>query len=188
MHEKRYHREVSSLRDPERIARLEVARVVELALAGMPIQSMLDVGTGSGLFAEQFNSLGIHVGGVDANPAMIAAARVCLPQADLREAVAETLPFEPGSFDLVFLGLVLHETDDPLEALNEARRVALRRVAILEWPYIEAEIGPPLAHRLSTSQVIEIAGTAGMDPPEVIPLQNLLLYRFDLPDESEASG
>ena len=33
------------------------------------------------------------------------------------------------------LGHVLHETDDPVAALVEARRAARLRVVVLEWPY-----------------------------------------------------
>lgn len=188
MHEKRFHREISWLRDPERVGRLEVERVVALALQGQPIRSMLDVGTGSGLFAEQFASAGLSVGGADANPAMIAAAREHLPQADLKEATAEDLPFEDGQFDLVFLGLVLHETDDPLAALKEARRVAAKRVAVLEWPYAEGEIGPPLSDRLPGEQVIALAKTAGIDHAEIFPLRHLVLYRFDLLNDRKTDG
>ena len=58
--EKRYSREIERLRSPERVARLEVERVVPLALAGLPgLKTVLDIGAGSGLFAEQFAALGI---------------------------------------------------------------------------------------------------------------------------------
>lgn len=49
MHERRFNREIGRLRYPDRIALLEVKRVVDLALEGLKqIQSVLDVGTGSG--------------------------------------------------------------------------------------------------------------------------------------------
>ena len=128
------------------------------------------------------------MGGADANPDMIAAAREHLPQADLKEATAEDLPFEDGQFDLAFLGLVLHEADDPLAALKEARRVAAKRVAVLEWPYAEEEVGPPLSDRLPGEQVIALARTAGLDKAELFPLRHLVLYRFDLHKESATAA
>ncbi len=51
-----------------------------------------------------------------------------------RQAVVEDLPLQAGEFDLVFMGLVLHETDDALAALRETFWVGTQRVAILEWP------------------------------------------------------
>jgi len=35
------------------------------------------------------------------------------------------MPFPDGAFDLVFMGLLLHEADDNLAALREAQRVAV---------------------------------------------------------------
>jgi len=90
MHERRFNREIERLRDPERIARLEVERVVDLALEGLKeVQSVLDVGTGSGLFAEQFAAKGLQVTGLDANPEMIPAARQYVPAGTFHEGIAE---------------------------------------------------------------------------------------------------
>ena len=76
MHERRYNRAVERLRDPERVARMEVERVVSLALEGLEgVGTVLDIGTGSGLFAEQFAGRGLDVAGVDANPEMLRAAQ-----------------------------------------------------------------------------------------------------------------
>jgi hypothetical protein len=43
---------LEKLRSPERMALLEVERVVQLTLEGCVADSILDIGTGSGLFAE----------------------------------------------------------------------------------------------------------------------------------------
>ncbi len=59
------------------------------------------------------------------------------------------------------MGLVLHETDDAAQALAEARRVARLRVAVLEWPYRDDEMGPPLAHRLSAEAVPTLRARPG---------------------------
>ena len=47
---------------------------------------------------------------------MIAAAQRFVPEGDFREASAEALPYPDNSFDLVFLGLLLHESDEPGKA------------------------------------------------------------------------
>jgi ubiquinone/menaquinone biosynthesis C-methylase UbiE len=179
MNERRFNREIERLRDPDRIARLEVERVVQLTLEGLKeVGTMLDVGTGSGLFAEQFGARGLQVTGLDANPEMLPVARSYVPSGTFQEGVAEKLPFPDGSFDLVFMGLLLHETDDLLAALHEAHRVALKRVAILEWPYEEQSFGPPLEHRLPLEKITLFAQQAGFKCVQQIRLQNLVFYKL----------
>jgi ubiquinone/menaquinone biosynthesis C-methylase UbiE len=184
MHEKRFHRDISWLRDPDRVAQLELERVVELIFEGLDAnaaRSALDIGTGSGLFAEQFVRRGLSAAGVDANPEMVAAAQAQVPQAEFKLAIAEELPFADSSFDVVFMGLVLHETDDPLKALQEARRVGCSRVALLEWPYREGPVGPGLAERLPADLVLAFAQQAGLALRDPLDLQNVVVYRFDIP-------
>lgn len=176
MHEKRFDGGINKLRAPERVARLEVERVVDLCLEGVEIKNVLDVGTGSGLFAESFFKRGLQVAGIDANPEMLPAARHYVPQGDFREATAEALPFADASFDLVFLGLLLHESDDPLKALQETRRVSRQRVCILEWPYLDGEIGPPLAHRINPAEFAILARKVGFVKMATQELANLVFY------------
>jgi 2-polyprenyl-3-methyl-5-hydroxy-6-metoxy-1,4-benzoquinol methylase len=115
MHERRFNREIERLRDPERVARMEVERVVSCALEGLnAARTVLDVGTGSGLFAEQFVKSGLTVTGLDANAEMLRVAKQYVPLGTFKEGAAEQLPFPEGSFDLVFMGLLLHEADEPL--------------------------------------------------------------------------
>jgi ubiquinone/menaquinone biosynthesis C-methylase UbiE len=178
MHEKQFDGTVERLRSPERVARLEVERVIDLCLESGEFTTVLDVGTGSGIFAEAFSLHGLKVSGVDINPEMVLAARKFVPQGDFREASAESLSFPDASFDMVYMGLLLHESDEPLKVLQEARRVGRKKVCILEWPYRDEEVGPPLAHRLIPSQIAELARLAGFDHLESDPLEHLVLYRM----------
>jgi ubiquinone/menaquinone biosynthesis C-methylase UbiE len=178
MHEKLYDGGIDRLRAPERVARLEVERVVTLSLEDADIRSALDVGVGSGLFAEAFSQHELEVAGVDVNPEMIVAAKQFVPKGDFRESTAEALPFPDASYDLVFLGLVLHESEEQLKVLQEARRVSRQRVCILEWPYQEGEFGPPLAHRLNPTQIADLTQQAGFAHLETIPLTHLVMYRL----------
>jgi SAM-dependent methyltransferase len=130
-------------------------------------------------FAEAFERRGLAVAGVDVNPEMVAAAFEQVPNGDFRESLAEALPFRDQSYDLVFFGLVFHETDEPLKALQEAQRVCQRRAAILEWPYQSQEFGPLLEHRLKPENIRELAERAGFRPVQTIQLTNLVLYLFD---------
>jgi SAM-dependent methyltransferase len=170
---------VERLRSPERIQRLEVERVVQLALEGATIKSVLDIGTGTGLFVEAFTNRDLTVTGIDPNPEMLEAAHAHVPGADFRRATAEAIPFPDGTFDLAFMGLVLHETDDLLKAMQEANRVTRARLVILEWPYINQDFGPGLDERLEPDQILKLAEQAGLSTGETISLENLLLYRFD---------
>ncbi len=178
MNEKRFEGDISRLRNPERLARLDVERVVDLCLEGAQFQSVLDVGTGTGVFAERFAKRGLAVSGVDVNPEMIPAARGFVPQGDFRESTAEALPFADGSFDLVFMGLLLHESDAQLQVLSEARRVVRSRVGILEWAYRQEDFGAPLAFRLAPEVLDELAKEAGFSRCEAIPLTKLVFYRL----------
>jgi ubiquinone/menaquinone biosynthesis C-methylase UbiE len=177
MHERRFDRELERLRDPERISRLEVRRVIDLALDNMKKpNSILDVGTGTGLFAEEFAARGLDVTGLDANPKMLPAARKYVPAGTFQEGIAEKLPFPDKSFDLVFMGLLLHETDDALAAFREARRVTRQRLAVLEWPDEEQLFGPPREHRLSFDKINSLARQVGYKIVISARLENLVLY------------
>ncbi len=178
MHEKQFDGGIERLRAPERVARLEVERVTSLCLESGDFKTVLDVGIGSGLFAEAFCRRGLEVAGVDINPQMIAAARQYVPQGEFREATAEALPYLDASFDLVFYGLVLHESDELLKVLQEARRVSRQRVCILEWFYREETFGPPLAHRLNPTDIAELSRQVGFTHLESIPLTHLAFYRL----------
>jgi SAM-dependent methyltransferase len=178
MHEKRFDGEIERLRAPARVERLEVERVSTYCLEAAVLKDALDVGTGTGLFAEAFSERGLKVSGVDANPEMIAAARQFVPKGSFREATAEALPYPNASFDLVFFGLVLHESDDPLKALQEAWRVTRNRVCILEWPYRDEEIGPPLAHRIKPEELTHLIHEAGFSQWEMQALSHTVVYRL----------
>lgn len=179
MHEHRFHGSVARLRSPERLTWLEVDRVVDLSLQGGNVHRVLDVGTGTGVFAEAFSKLGLDVEGVDANPDMLAAARDLVAGVRFQEGTAESLPYPDASFDLVFMGLLFHETDDRLKAMQEAARVARQRVAMLEWKYEKQEIGPGLDERLTEQEIKDLAAKAGLEMKQVDPLQKLILYLLE---------
>jgi ubiquinone/menaquinone biosynthesis C-methylase UbiE len=179
-HERRFSGAADRLRAADRIARLEVPRVLALSQDGLTATNVLDVGTGTGIFAEALAAAGLAVTGIDTNAELLAIARGFAPAAQFREAAAEEIPFPDGSFDLVFLGHVLHETDAPLAALCEARRVARLRVAVLEWPYREEPHGPPLVHRISPATVADLAARAGFSQVETVHLEHMDFYRLTL--------
>lgn len=179
MPEDKVYRALEKLRDPTRLAFLETDRVVRLSLEGITPRGILDVGTGSGIFAEAFFRLGLAVTGVDIQEAMLEAARIYVPGAGFQLASSESLPFGDKTFDLVFLGLVLHESEHPLSALQETGRVCALRAGVLEWPYREEGFGPPLEHRIEPDHLQKMAAASGFFQIQTIPLKYLNLYLLD---------
>ena len=178
--ERRFRGEPDSLRSKERLALLEVDRVVTLSIEGLGLGRILDIGTGTGIFAEAFVAKGFAVAGIDANDAMLEVARRLVPEAEFKQARAEAIPYGDGEFDLSFLGLLLHETDDPVQALREARRVSRSRVVVFEWPSVHDGHNPPLERRLSVERVLDIAKRAGLEHVEHHRLTHTDLYRMAL--------
>ncbi len=181
MHSKRFRGSPQFLRTPGRVARLEVPRVVALSREGIAADSVLDVGTGSGLFAEAFRQGAKRVAGVDVSEEMLTVARQAVPSVTFVQASMEDLPFAAQAFDLIFLGQVLHEAESMERALAEAFRCAARRVAVLEWPPDREEaMGPPLAHRLQPEEVLAAGEALGCQRCEALSLKHFVLYRFTL--------
>ncbi|GAA6756102.1 methyltransferase domain-containing protein [Thermus thalpophilus] len=152
-------------RQEERLRRFPPLAIAQKALEGMEAKSALDIGTGTGVFAEAFARLGLFAVGLDPRADRLEVARAKVKGARFVEGRAESLPFPEGSFDLAFFGLSLHHLD-PLPALREAARVA-RRVAVLEWPHREEAVGPPLARRLSPEALEDLFRRALGSPPRL---------------------
>ena len=176
MHERQFHGDVERLRSPRRLEMLEVERVVDISLNNIKAKHVLDIGVGSGVFAEAFTARGLEVTGIDINPQMIDIVQSLLPNGHFQVAVAESLPFPEKTFDVVFLGHILHEAQNAFTMLQEARRVANVRVAVLEWPYQQEEIGPPLAHRMKPDEITVLAQEIGFRQYEEIRLTHMGLY------------
>lgn len=102
-------------------------------------QRALDVGCGPGqLTAELVDRLGAdHVAAVDPSPPFVEAVRARYPGVDVRQASAEGLPFEDGTFDASLAQLVVHFMTDPVAGLAEMARVAKRGgvVATCVWDH-----------------------------------------------------
>lgn len=113
--------------------RLNIPRFLELLPA--PGRATLDIGCGEGRLGALLVSLGHTVTGIDASPAMVAAAR------ERHEAVvadAAALPFPDESFDLVTAFMSLHDMDEPAAAVRETARVLSsggRFCVALEHPF-----------------------------------------------------
>ena len=116
--------EIRSLHVPEE----EVERVLLDLASTLKIESLLDVGTGTGRMLEVFAPCVSRAVGIDRSHDMLAVARMNLERAGLshfqvRHGDMYQLPFPSGSFDAVVFHQVLHFADNPSAALLEAARV-----------------------------------------------------------------
>lgn len=110
------------------------------ALAGKRIDSLLDLGTGTGRILELFGSEISRGVGIDLNPEMLQFARANLDKAGLkncsvRQGDLYNLPFPRDSFDAIVMHQVLHYLDDGARALREAARVlrASGRLVVVDF-------------------------------------------------------
>jgi SAM-dependent methyltransferase len=110
-----------------------------LTAGARPGMRALDVGCGPGALAAVLADRlgGSSVAAVDPSPQFVTACRERLPDVDVREAPAEALPFEDGSFDITYSQLVVNFLADPEGGVREMARVtrAGGTVAACVWDY-----------------------------------------------------
>ena len=107
------------------VAEAQVAETIKSCIGPKRIESVLDLGTGTGQMLRLLSPQAERLIGLDVNASMLAVARAQLAadglhQIELRQGDLYALPVERESFDLVVLHQVLHYLDDPLRALREA--------------------------------------------------------------------
>jgi SAM-dependent methyltransferase len=90
-----------------------------------PGDRVLDVGCGPGVLTGPLvDRCGeAHVAAVDPSASFVAATRALHPGIDVREAAAESLPFDDDVFDAALAQLVVHFMSDPVAGLREMGRV-----------------------------------------------------------------
>jgi len=112
---------------PERLVLPSHRRYLVEGLSGR----VLDVGAGTGAnlpyLAERARETTLSVHAVEPDPYMRRRARAAAREAglsvDLRDAGAESLPYEDDSFDAAIAGMVLCTVRDPAASLDELARV-----------------------------------------------------------------
>lgn len=161
-----------------------VEAAIEAALAGQPMRSLLDLGTGTGRMLELFGDQIERGLGIDLSRDMLAIARARLDRArfrhcSVRQGDIYDLGLPPNSFDVVIIHQVLHFLEDGAKALREAARV-LRpggRVLVVDFAPHDLEfLREEHAHRrlgFATETVGQWMAAAGLDvirhhtlPPE----------------------
>ncbi|HEX5934796.1 MAG TPA: metalloregulator ArsR/SmtB family transcription factor [Pseudorhizobium sp.] len=117
----------------DELRRLQVSdSAVEKALLRVigtaPVDSLLDLGTGTGWILQLLAPVYRRAVGIDASRDMLSVARANLDKADILKASVRhgdilNLPVEGQDFDLVTIHQVLHFLDQPELAIAEAARV-----------------------------------------------------------------
>ena len=124
-------------------------------------RTILDIGTGTGRFAEYFSDSGFTVVGIDVSLAMMAKAREKRLR-NLIQADAHHLPFRDGAFDGAIMIHVLH--------------------LVRNWPQVIREIG-----RVTRSVVVAEAGDVeGFSPRQrYLELRREMGYALDRLNDGE---
>lgn len=88
-------------------------------------QRVVDVGCGTGALTDELvRRLGAQqVAALDPSEPVAGATRDRHPEADVRIAPAEAIPFPDGAFDAALAALVVHFMTDPVAGLREMARV-----------------------------------------------------------------
>jgi len=84
---------------------------------------VLDVATGPGHVTATAHQRGAYTIGIDFSPAQVELARKTYPGIEFQQGDAENLPFKPGRFDAVVMGLCLLHLPNAERAVTEAFRV-----------------------------------------------------------------
>lgn len=160
-------------------------REVEAALVRLtgeaPIDTLLDVGTGTGRLLEIFAPQARRVVGVDLSSDMLAVARTNLKRnglgnCALRKADMYQLPFSGPRFDVVTIHQVLHFADSPGQVIVEAARVMRPdgRLVLADFaPHDLEDLRRDHEHRrlgFSDAEVIGWLRAAGLRPGKTIHL------------------
>jgi ubiquinone/menaquinone biosynthesis C-methylase UbiE len=108
------------------LAYRDLSLLLEKYLSSREGKLALDYGAGTGYSTDYLSRLGLESVGVDVSQEMLRQAEVAYPHLSFYEAVNGKIPFEEGSFDVLFSSFVLFELankQELMEYLSESRRV-----------------------------------------------------------------
>ena len=161
----------------------DVEAALQRLVGAAKVESLLDLGTGTGRILELFRNQYSRAIGVDASRDMLAVARANLDRAGVSHATVRhgdifNLPLEGQDFDLVIIHQVLHFLDQPELAIAEAARM-LRpggRLAIVDLaPHGHEYLRNDHAHvRLGFSRptMEDWLNRSGLDVVQAVDLDN----------------
>lgn len=131
---------------------------------------MIDIGCGTGFFAIPAARIVGPEGGVtavDPSREMIETLQSRAKEAGIQVRTrcgrAGRIPLEDAGFTFALMANVLHEVEDPLQALREVLRILVPggRIAIVEWKPDYPDGGPPPEHRISPDRIYTMLTETG---------------------------
>jgi ubiquinone/menaquinone biosynthesis C-methylase UbiE len=154
-------------------------------------RAILDVGIGTGRFAEYFNNSGFNIMGVDLSLSMMAKAREKRLR-DLVQADAHHLPFRDKAFDGAIMVHVLHLVRDWVQVVSEIGRVTGKVIVAeveggegfsprLRYLELRQEMGYPL-DRFNDGE----AGLRRVVPPAIVRLVGDYWTEVDVHEEIDS--
>jgi ubiquinone/menaquinone biosynthesis C-methylase UbiE len=162
-----------------------------LVLAGLrPGMTFVDLGCGNGFFAlPAARAVGTdgRVLALDADPELVEELRQRAEERKVKNLFASSGRAEDAILcercaDIVFMGNVLHDFDDPALVLANARTM-LRPGGVLvdlDWKDEPSPVGPPMSIRFSAARAGSLLATAGLEagpPLDVGPYHYLIIAR-----------
>ncbi|MDX1431566.1 MAG: metalloregulator ArsR/SmtB family transcription factor [Gammaproteobacteria bacterium] len=159
----------------------DVEQAMLEAVGDGPVESLLDLGTGTGRILQVFASRIERGLGIDSSREMLAVARANLERLQLRHCQVRLgdifhLSVPSGSFDVVTIHHVLHFLDDPGAAVAEAARALRRggRLLIVDFaPHSLEHLRDEYAHRrlgFAQNEVTAWCRAAGIEEIAARPL------------------
>ncbi len=139
--------------------------------------TLADVGCGNGFFSipaaeivtESGRVLCVDISREAMDELEAEARRRGLGNVTTKVGRGEDTVFCTGCVDLVFYGIVLHDFQDPLRVLSNAKRMLNPdgHVVNLDWKKVPMDFGPPHQIRFDVEEASSLLGGAGFEVDEV---------------------
>ena len=134
--------------------------LAEVFLASADVRvtgQVLDVGCGPGVLTEVLvERYGAPaVAAIDPSSSFVAATLQRFPGMDVRQGVAEALPYADGSFDAVLAQLVVHFMSDPVAGFHDMARVTRPDGVVAACVWDHGGGGSPLSLVWSAAQDVD---------------------------------
>jgi len=133
--------------------------------------TITDIGCGIGLFtitAAETGGDDAKIYAVDVSDEMLAEVKKRAEAAgfnNITTVKSDEYDFKliDGAVDFVLICAVLHEIDDKKRFLQESSRICRKggKIAIIDFNETQTIYGPPLSHRITREQVLELITDAG---------------------------
>jgi ubiquinone/menaquinone biosynthesis C-methylase UbiE len=137
----------------------------------------MDIGSGEGFFtflaAKKVGKGGL-VYSVDSDPEAIKRLKAKAEDKKLlnvivKTDIAENTVFCKGCADIVFFSMVLHDFKDPIQVLNNGKKMLkpIGKLVNLDWKKIEIPFGPPISIKFSEQDASRMLRKAGFETKSI---------------------